>query len=971
MNPKALFRFAALLCLLLAGVAAARAGEAEVTLLHFSGEPIGSEYPLARGLAADAADLLASDQTLGFPDAAATTLQQGRLVRAFAEALALAENSDPVLVARSHARCALILARLGAVNFAAEHANEALAQSAVRGEVMLARAWMLWHAGNLAEADTNAARSTGAPAWALDEFRAHRAKFAPALAKFQAAPEPGDPCSTEFLAYTDLALAARVFYLADGLCFRATNNLQQQFSHEPNFPPANLQRARRAQRDLIRTILGDIAREPGSNRLAAVVLATAREVCATPATKADWETYFQLVADIRTAQQGFDLGYYDFHGDLARAEKEAALDPAWRERLKPLLADPRQRYASRLLQTIARLEAHPAHALLEEPADTAFTPAQLDQLEKFLDLARTEETALARLRDAVPFDARPLYNHAEYLCRVAHAHLRFALGHSEPEVAREQLAVLRDYGEVTRFLPLDAYEKQIVAAERGPFLAAYAQLLRFPPEHVPEKLLQELLAAAGDISAQLAARHGEDYALKIDLPADDVALVQRLYHVRLAVALGTGRVFAAERALAALQTWCDPKKHSAFEPLPGLVTAVTDLPAQAETFTTAEQQIWNVLKDGRSDPAFPAQLRALIADQPDRFAPHILLPLAHWRLCQDDLAAAAIASTKEILRVNRASRAHLDALAENNDPVRVVRGLVAALAKTSAAERPAQAAATLKAIDGLVRHLSQVFCAGQTIDLKKLPPDARRAYAFCVAGTIHARLAQNRLRDAVRLVAPLGALNLPDAFAFARPAVENFPFTHDLPDETTRATWRRLIDPQPLATAELDPLFAPMRAAIKAGSLSAEFSALLFQYRNNQLDNARQSLAQLRATAGLNRAFAAQLALVDALLRQRAGGTILIFDESADSLTARHNRLAEQHTYLRSVNADAIYDAYSTDTYNPARREIEALEREIQELSDAVDRQRAKEKGLLQKQQTDRATAERETYASLRRLMAL
>ncbi|MDQ5977426.1 MAG: hypothetical protein QG602_398 [Verrucomicrobiota bacterium] len=833
--------------------------------LFFGGEPIGSEYPVARGLAADAADLLAADATIPSSDAGAAMLQQGRLVRAFAEALRAEEAADPVIAARSHARRALILARLGAVNFAAEHANAALPQPAVRGEVMLARAWMFWHTGELAAADRDAARATGAPAWALAEWQAHCAQHAATLTKFSATPEPGDPYSADFLAYAELAAAARAYTLADGLYFRAVNNLQQQFDAEQSFSPANLQRARRGFRDLIRTLLGESIREPGAVRLAAMAVAAAREVCITPAPLADWENLFSLLADVRATQPDFDFAHHDLHGDLARAESEAGLGLAWREKLKPLLADPRLRLASRVHQALARLEAHRAPALLNAPLDTRFTPDQLASLTAYRTLVETEDAVLARLYQELPADSPAVPRAADYVVAVAKLRYRLALLEQDPAEARLQLAKLEQFPNTDPAISLEAYRAQLTALERNPFHEAHAQLLRYPPTDVPEKHLAAALAAATDIAAQLSALHGDAYLSAGRLPADSVALVQRLCHLRIVNALSTGHVFSAERALTDLQRWCVPGKHPAFAPLPDLLAAVADLPAQDEKFTAAEQQIWNLLNGGKADPAFPAQIRAIIGTQPDRFAPRILLPLAHWRLCEDNLAAAAIEDTKKIVRRNKATRAALDSLAANNDPVRVVRGLCAALQAAPAAERSAKIAATTQALDGLLRHLAQVFSGGQTLNPTKLPADARRAYTFCLAGLVHVRAAEQRLPDACGLLASLRQLSASDALALAQPAVADLAFTHDLPDANAVRLWHDLLQATPLSDEEHRAFVARMDPFLKK-SLSVQIAALASGLRRSRWADTRTFIASLHQNFGSNRALARQLDVLNACI---------------------------------------------------------------------------------------------------------
>lgn len=947
-------------------------GEDAPSALHFSGEPIGSEYPLAHGIAADAADLLAADKSLSPPDAEASALQKGQLVRAYAEALRTEDSNDTDLAAQSQARRALILARLGAVNFAAELANEALTNNTVRGEVALARAWMLWHAGDLVGADREAARATGSPAWALAEWKAHRAKFAPALARFQAAQEPEDPYSTDFLAYTELAAAAHAYYLADGLYFRAVNNLQQQFNYEKNFPPANLQRARRGFRDLVHSILGAAAREPGAERLAALLLATAREVCATPATRADWEIYFALVEGIHTTQTKFDFAFYDLHGDLVRAEKEAGLDLTWREKLKPLLTNPRLRFASRVHQTLARLEAHEGAALLNEPLETEFSPAQLDTLQAYSDLVATEDAVLASLHQALPADRDAVPRDREYVVAVAKLRFRRALLARDFDAAREQLAKLEQFPNTDPAISLDTYRARITALEQGPFLTAYAQLLRYPPTDVPEKHLEAALAAARGIEAQLTERHGDGYLSKPDLPAADIVLIQQLHHVALIVTLSSSNnIFAAERALADLQRWCDPKKHPAFEPLAGLIATVANLPAQDESFQPEEKKMWDVLVTGRGDPTHPARFRQLMRDDPDRWTPHMLLPIAYWRLSRDDLALESIAETRKRVRVNKATLAVLDTLINNNDTVIYLRRIVSALQKAPAAERTAKAAEVIKSTNIVLQGLSHAYCADQPVEFSKLTAPAQRIYAFSIAALIHARLAQMQLREAALLFEVLETIHDSESIAFTQPAIERFAFTNDLPDEAARATWRRLLSNDTMSVEQIKAAFAQMKTISEKGCFSAELSAVLLPYRARDFKQARENLARLQRVFGRFRAIAAQLSEVDTLLTTTGEVFTIDFSESTESLASRRSNLHLQASNYRSSNYTALADAYQNNLYTPERRYLEDLCRDIDALSAQISAIEARNSA---KQDADRRhddTIRANIYARLRRLMAL
>jgi hypothetical protein len=162
----------------------------------------------------------------------------------------------------------------------------------------------------------------------------------------------------------------------------------------------------------------------------------------------------------------------------------------------------------------------------------------------------------------------------------------------------------------------------------------------------------------------------------------------------------------------------------------------------------------------------------------------------------------------------------------------------------------------------MFRNLTRNYSPGQHLDPQQLPSDARRAYAYCVAGLVHARLAEDRLVRAVDLLIALDALREPAALALAQPAVESFPFQHDLPDPAAVTLWRDLLQAAPLSGDAGDALSARAKL-VEKNSISIVLGTVAIGLRQSRWPACREFVASLRRTIGRNRAVARQLDALD------------------------------------------------------------------------------------------------------------
>lgn len=978
---SALLPGAVLLITLVSAPSAVRAEQAEVIkALHFSGEPVGAEPLLAAQLEADARALLANEPLLAAAttlDETAASLQRGERIRAFAEALACDTSADADLRARSHVRRAWILADLGAVNFGAEHVNQGPQGQSLAGELYLARAWLLWRAGNFEDADREAAIATrpasAAPDWALAAWKQHRATRTAAVNVFVKLSQPDDSTSPEFLAYAEAALAAGAYSVADECYFRATTMLQQALDAVPGTSPQNLFRATAAQRDFLLALLGAPSPATVGPGLWSVAVSAARSTALILPDTAAWERYFSLLYVTQKKVPAFDFADFDIASDLATGEQTAKLAPIWRERFAALLARPDLRYAWQELQAAQRLENHPSTQFRFRELDATYTAEEIAQLEDFAKLHAGELASLQTLRAQLPANT-PTGPRQLFITRIGLTQgIRLAAAKRDPATARQLLSSLQALRTHDN-RPLPEIYEFTLALDRGDmeaFEKLHAGLLGYSPATIPEEQLNTAIAAASEIEARLRSTHGENYLSHNDLPAEFAAQIQKLCHLRVVSALRTRNMISAERALSDLQRWCDPKQHPAFQPLPDLVRAIADAPMQEDKLTPKEQEILTAIKSGRCDPSFPASLNAEIAENELRWPPYLLLPLAHWRLGQDDLALASITRAKALIRHNRATLTTLDVMVANNDPAAIVRRLVAGLQSAPAQEKAAKAAAAQKDLDALVQNLAAFFCEGKRIELSKLPPNATRVYAFCLAGYIHCRLNEGRLGDATQLLTALESFKLPEPLDLAKPAVENFAFSNDLPDEPARVIWRRLLDPLTLSAEELASSLQKLKPASDAGSISASMAAVVAPYRGRNYQQARSNLATLQRLYGRVRAVSAQLAELGRLLNETDEPPPLNFEESIDSLLERRRNLQITATNYKDANFDALAETYNSGGSSPQLRHLEALCRDIDSVTAQIQAIEARRKAQRDANRQRQNAAREEAYATLRRLMAL
>jgi hypothetical protein len=856
-------------CLALVLASALDARAQEIAALHFDGEPVGFESALAGGLESDARHLLArvKSPAVGPLDPAAAAFQRGARVRAFAEALHDEATTDPDALARSHARRAWILAELGAVNFAAEHANLALPRAAARGETLLARAWMFWCAGNFAHAARDAQLAAAAtpppPAWALAAWQQHRTRHTAAAAQFTAAKEPDDSSTAAFLDYADLARAAGAFQRANDLVFRALNALHQQREAEPATPPDRLTRARLASRDLVHALFTSADPERAGPELWRIMVASARDVCEWSHDRAAWERYLGHLVAVQSAVSDFDYADFDLHGDLARGERDAALPPTWRERLAPSLANPRIRFSSRLIQTHGRIDQHPAAALWRVNLEAQLTPAQLTELADFAALYAKEAAVLAQLRAALPADVPRTYREVEIRRLGTDLAFRRALAQGDLPAARRELASLTAL-RTPRGDPVirdKSHALALARVERAGFATLVEKLLRYPHAELPAGLLAEALALAQSTETELRRRHGDTYATRPDLPADVVADLQRCAHVRLLGATATRAILPAAAALDILERLCARKNAPAYPDLADARELVRTLPADPMPGTPAEKTYLAAIKEDRVTPDLVKTLVAHRAAHPDELLPHLLLALAHWRVSQEAEAEAVIAALRSRVRAHPPSARAADQVEANNAPVVIVKKALDEFARAAPADRARVRAHVRSTASQCIDRIARNH-GGAKVNPAALPPRTRVSFAYATTALAVATLDDGQFIFAFAAIERLRELRLDEPRALLEAALRTAPFTHDLRDEASRQLWRDLTRAGPIPAAEFAALPARVNPLAKE-SLSLVIAASALALREGRWADVRSHLRTVRTHYGLNAALLRQVELIE------------------------------------------------------------------------------------------------------------
>lgn len=847
--------------------------------LHFSGEPVGDEPELSYHLDADARTLLAREPKLAAAtslDDTAASLQRGDRIRAFAEALAVEASTDATVRARSHVRRAWILAELGAINYGAEHANEALttlaASPAALGELHLARAWLLWRAGNFDNADREAARAAGtkpaAPAWALAAWKKHRADHTTAAEAFTKLSEPDDSTTPEFLAYANAARAAGALNVADEAYFSALNQLQQERNALPATPPDRLFRAALAHRDFLLSVLGAPSPATVGPRLWSSAVSASRSAAVIQPDRAAWEKYFSLLYVAQTAVPGFDFTDYDLAGDLALAEQGAKLAPVWRDRLAALLARPDLRYASRELQAARRLEDHPAFQFQFRDLDATYAPDELAQLEEFAQLHATEIGALKNLRAQLPPDTPPGTRDL-FFTRVGLTQtIRLAAAKRDLDAARKNVRALqavrtRDDQPVPEAAEL---ARALLALERQEFYTAVAELAFIPAVLLDEDDVLALHLQAARFSDELAERVGDDYDTRFNLAPDDLLLAHHLTHVRFLDALIDEELLVICDRFNDLEARVTRTGVPAYPHLERARTVLKQIPADTMKASPAERELVDHLRANQEATADTLkQAQAFVDAAPDKLLPPLLLALTHWRLGHEDDAVGLIAKLRQRARAHPPTLDQIAQIERNNSTTLIMQDHLAKLGAATPAThdeilKRARADANLMATRLRRGH------GGKIIDATQMPPAAREAYAHVVTVIALTRLPEGRLIYPASALELLREQNRRELLARLEPAFVAAPFTHDLPDADAIAVWRDLLLAAPLDNPTSTAL-AKRATAFEANSVSIRVASTAIGLRRSSWLQSRDFVADLRTEFGTNRALARQLDALDAAIK--------------------------------------------------------------------------------------------------------
>lgn len=943
-----------LLLLSTACLAPLRAAE-EVTGLYLDDNLAVYEGFLGPALAEDAAALTDHPGAVAAPDPQAAAFQRGDWLRAYREANLAAESADPVVAARGKARGAWILARLGLPHQAISRVNEALSEPAARGEVMLARAWILWQVGAFEIADKQFESALVAvqppPAWAVAEWKKLRAARAKDAAACAAMAEPDDSGSPEFLDYADKARAVGAFNLAASRYTQALSMLQQQQQAQPGTPRTNLERALNGLRE---SVLGAIGgRLPGADYAAVrnVMLQTARAVAAEGGSRAMWESYFKLLAESLADRGRLDYTPLNVVADVATAERQAGVGPEWRERFRPLLNDPRLRYASQLQLAISRTEGDPAFGHDPQVED----PKQLDALVE--RLARDEEM-LKGLRTTLAAGTAPLPEEVAFAQIAAVTRLRQAMARRDGVAARAQLALVRsDAGHV---IDRGAYELTLTENERRDFFAAVEALDKFSLEDMPAAALARAGEEAKRAQTRLWERLKEDFFHPERLSVADREEVARILEIRLLAAAHAGQVLLAEAELASLEEWC--KAMPGYPRLETAQVTVLEMKPRAEAFTPEEKAIADAIDAGQPPETGVKTLVEVIRKQPQQLTSRLLLLRLHWALLQDHEAGKALAELRQKVKVNEALPVMLDQLEAQNDTIKLTTAQIDRLRAAPPAQRVAVAQAAEAEITRLIKRYQDRFNDGQPIPRQMEIGMAIFPYLHLVAAAGCTQAAQGRLRPALDL---LQHVTLTATQQMLRDYLATVPFRRDLPNEAAVKAWRLLLADRDLDSAALTDIHATLRPHY-GRSLTADAALVLLRIRNREFDKARAAAEKLREGYGLNRAYAAQLDQLDYLISHKTE-IVFLFESSA---AARREREVAQDEKGRYVNAnfDTIRDTYQADGSSVETRQVEALEKRIDDLAATANAIDDRNQQKLDAAEKSRADAQTRAFANLRSL---
>lgn len=875
------------------------------------------EGPLGNALSEDALAYSRKHGQAASLDSGATALQRGDWLRAHAEASKAAESKEEEQAARGKARLAWLLARFGLPHLAINLANDALPVEAARGEVLLARAWILWQVGAFASADHNAALAARAvrpaPAWALAEWKRLRTERAVKAAAFAGAEEPFDEASSEFLEHAERALAAGAYNQAAGLFTRSFERLQSQSSSET--PSASFERALSGLRNCVLGAMG--GRLPGTDfaNTRAVALLMAQQVATLSRQRITWESYFKLAADIMADRGDFDFARVDLAGDLATAEQRVGLGQEWRARFRPLLEEARLRYASRLRQAVLRAEADPAFSINPQVEDAK-------RLAAFAETLAHEEAALKNLSAAVPAGAPPVPLEKEFAQMVGITRLRLALARRDRNEARAQFALLSNGAPS---FDAGTYRSAIDALGSDELAEILKNLAQYTLDKVPPDALARAVVCAAREEETLRKKLGTHANNPENMQAEDLRLSARIQEVQILAAACEGRILAAESALEALERWC--KHLPDYAGLESSQVAVLAMQPKIEAYTPEEQAIAEAIQSGQPKEAYAKQLGTLAFQNFNRLAPRLLLLRLHWALCQDYEAAKAMQELRSRARVNEVLPEQLDALMAQHDTKAICNNLVAKLRVASPENRAAVAIEVERHLGELLDRYHRRYNNGDSnpIPKEKNIGMAIFPYRHILAALGCTQAAQGKIRSPIDLLKIVSQ----DSEKMLRDYVVVAPFRNDLPDEVTVRAWRELLQDKPLSV--------PVLMAIQKGlmphydrSLTADLAHVLLRYRNGDYATAKSILKKLRDTYGINNAYAAQIGLIESLIDARTRVTLLF----GSNMTVDRELEQARGELDRYVNAhrETLQEVYSRDASSAETKAVDAMEARIAEL---------------------------------------
>lgn len=923
--------------------------EEEITGLFLNDNSAAYEGHLWQALGLDSALPNEKSAAPAPLDPQAAALQRGDWRSAYCEANAAAESADPLLAARGKARGALVLARLGLPHMAISRVNEALAEPAARGEVMLARAWMLWQVGAFKFADSQFELALAAhpapPDWMISEWKKLRTARAKDAAAYAALEEPEDPASPAYLDYADKARAAGAFNEAASLYTQAVGLLQQ--SAEPGAPRANLDRAYHGLRE---SLLGAVGGKlPGADypNMRTVVLLTARQIAQEGGQRSMWEAYFKLLAETLPDRGQLDYAQFNLAADLALAERQGGVGPEWRERFRPLLSDPKLRFATQVQQAVARAEKDPAYSLAPEVADTA-------QLEALVGRITQDEAMLEGLRSTLPAGVEPLSQEIELAQIATVMRLRLALARKDRVAAETQLALVRADGD--HMIERPEYRRIMDENERQELVESLDQLDKFELKAMPADLLARAVDGAKRAEARLSARLGVAIFHPDRMVTSDREEVARIREVKLLAAAHAGQVLLAESELSSLEQWC--KSMPDYKRLEAAQITVLGMEAKAEPLTPEEQTIADAIAADRPDASGAQILSNINQYNPYRLASRLLLARLHWALCQDDLAEIVIADLRKKAPVNDAFREQLNELMAKNDTRKICEAIIARLGSVIPAERRSVAQQAERELAVLRDRYDRRYNAGKPIPRDMVIGNASYPYQLTLAAIGCTQAAQGNLRAGVERMTRISNESV-------RRYLTDVPFRHDLPNVAAVKAWRDLLADRELPKEELEAVHKVM-LPLYGRSLTADLALALLRVRNREFTKAKDVVAALRERYGFNTSYAAQLDQLDYLIARKS--ELVILFESSEQVRREREIAQYNKQQFVSANFDAIKETYQADGQSSETRHVEALEKRIDDLATVASDIDQRNEQKLNAAEQSKSEAQTRALANLRRL---